>query len=493
MVITRRNGPDRQEERGEPVVGPMIQGQRTDGAGGTKVRCLKMASHRILIVDDEQPVLDVLGEVVEAAGYEATTVSEEEEALRAVQEKAYDLAIVDLQLRRLSGIDLMKKLRCVRQDMAVIILTGYGTIESAVEAMKQGAYGYLTKPITPRDLSDQIEKALEDRRLSAEISRLKSLLEEEHGSAVIVAESEGMQRILDVVSRVAQSDSTVYIHGESGTGKELIARTIHLASQRKDKPFVGLNCAALPETLLESTLFGHEKGAFTDALQARKGLFAQAHQGTIFLDEIGDMSLEIQAKVLRVLQERRFYPLGSEKLVEVDLRVIVATNKDLEEEVRKGLFRNDLFYRVHVIPIHLPPLRERKEDIPPLVDYFLGKLSRQMKKEIRGLSPSAMRKLMLHDWPGNVRELENALEYAAAVTRKDVITEDLVLETRRSAAEEKLGPLREERDAFERGYLIKLLQACQGNVSEAADLAGRGRTDFYSLLKKHDLDPADFR
>jgi len=444
-------------------------------------------------VDDEQPVLDVLGEVMQLAGYEATTVSEEEEALKAVQDKAYDLAIVDLQLRHLSGIDLMKKLRCFLRDMPVIILTGYGTIESAVEAMKQGAYSYLTKPIAPRDLRDHIEKALEDRRVTAEIDRLKALLEEEYGSAVIVARSDAMQRVLDVVSRVAQSDSTVYIHGESGTGKELIARTIHLASRRKERSFVALNCAALPETLLESTLFGHERGAFTGALQSKKGLFAQAHQGTMFLDEIGDMSLEIQAKVLRVLQERRFYPLGSEKLVEVDLRVIVATNKDLEEEARKGLFRSDLFYRIHVIPIHLPPLRDRKEDIPLLADYFLGRLGRQMKKEIRGLSPSAMRKLMLHDWPGNVRELENALEYAAAVTRRDVITEDLVLETRRSPTEEKLKPLKEERDAFERGYLIKLLQACQGNVSEAADLAGRGRTDFYSLLKKHDLDPADFR
>ncbi|MGA2108687.1 MAG: sigma-54 dependent transcriptional regulator [Syntrophorhabdales bacterium] len=452
-----------------------------------------MDLHRILIVDDEQPVLDVLGEVMQLAGYEATTVSEEEEALQAVQDKAYDLAIVDLQLRHLSGIDLMKKLRCFLRDMPVIILTGYGTIESAVEAMKQGAYSYLTKPIAPRDLRDHIEKALEDRRVTAEIDRLKALLEEEYGSAVIVARSDAMQRVLDVVSRVAQSDSTVYIHGESGTGKELIARTIHLASRRKERSFVALNCAALPETLLESTLFGHERGAFTGALQSKRGLFAQAHQGTMFLDEIGDMSLEIQAKVLRVLQERRFYPLGSEKLVEVDLRVIVATNKDLEEEARKGLFRSDLFYRIHVIPIHLPPLRDRKEDIPLLADYFLGRLGRQMKKEIRGLSPSAMRKLMLHDWPGNVRELENALEYAAAVTRRDVITEDLVLETRRSPTEEKLKPLKEERDAFERGYLIKLLQACQGNVSEAADLAGRGRTDFYSLLKKHDLDPADFR
>jgi len=452
-----------------------------------------MASRKILIVDDDVAVLQVLRDILLLAGYEVTTASEEGEALTAAKDQVFDLSIVDLQLQHQNGIDLMRKLGCILPDMPVIILTGYGTIESAVEAMKQGAYSYLTKPVNADDLRLHIDSALEERRLNAEIDRLKALLEEEHGSAKIVARSEKMQQVLDAVSRVAESDSTVYIHGESGTGKELIARTIHLASQRKEKPFVALNCAALPEALLESTLFGHEKGAFTGAVQTRKGLFAQAHGGTLFLDEIGDMSLEIQAKVLRVLEERRFYPLGSEKLVEVNLRLIVATNKDLEEEVRKGLFRSDLFYRIHVIPIHLPPLRERKEDIPGLVEYFITGLSRQMKKEIRGLSPSAMRKLMLHDWPGNVRELENALEYAAAVTRKDVITEDLVFEAPRSAPEQGWKPLKEARDAFERGYLIKLLQACQGNVSEASDLAGRGRTDFYSLLKKHDLDPADFR
>src|SRR4030042_3107359 len=223
-----------------------------------------------------------------------------------------------------------------------------------------------------------------------------------------------MHRVLEVVSRVAQTESTVCIQGESGTGKELIAKAIHLASPRKDKPFIALNCAALPEALLESKLFGHEKGAFTGAVRSTKGLFTQAHTGTIFLDEIGDMSLTIQAKVLRVLQERQFYPVGSEKLVDVDVRVIVATNKDLEEEVKKGLFRNDLYYRIRVIPIHLPPLRERKEDIQPLVDHFLKKYNDQMKKTIKGVMPEAMKKLMLHDWPGNVRELENTIESAMA-------------------------------------------------------------------------------
>ncbi len=452
-----------------------------------------MASGKILIVDDDRNLLEVLKVRVESAGYDVFAAVREQDALDAARSEAFDLSIVDLQLERSNGIALMKELRLLLPDMPVIILTAFGTIESAVQAMRQGAYGYLTKPFNPRDLFSHIEKALENSRLTVEINRLKGLLQEGYDSPDMVVRSDKMQQVLNIVSRVAGMDSTVYIHGESGTGKELIAKAIHLASDRKGKPFVALNCAALPESLLESRLFGHEKGAFTGAVQTTKGLFSQAHEGTIFLDEIGDMSLAIQAKLLRVLEERCFYPIGSEKLVEVDVRVIVATNKDLEEEVKKGLFRSDLFYRIHVIPIYLPPLRERKEDIPPLVEHFLGRLNQQMKKEIKGVTPEAMRKLMLHDWAGNVRELENTLEYAAAMTRDDVLTEEFILPSRHSPSEEPFRPLKEARDAFERGYLIKLLQACKGNISEAADLAGKYRTDFYTLLKKHSLNPADFR
>lgn len=452
-----------------------------------------MAFGKILIVDDDRNLLEVLKVRVESAGYEVTTVTNEDEALEAARNDTFDLSILDLQLEQTDGITLMQELRLVIPDMPVIILTAFGTIESAVQAVKKGAYGYLTKPFNPQDLFANIEKALENSQLTREISHLKGLLEDEHGSPNIIAESEKMHQILTIVSRVAPSDSTIYVGGESGTGKELIAKAIHLASTRKDKPFIGLNCAALPESLLESRLFGHEKGAFTGAVQSAKGLFMQAHKGTLFLDEIGDMSLPIQAKVLRVLQERAFYPIGSDKLVEVDTRVIVATNKHLEEEVKKGLFREDLFYRIHVIPIYLPPLRERKEDIPPLVEYFLERLNKQMKRQIKGLTPEAMRKIMLHDWPGNVRELENTLEYAAAMARGDLITEEFVFPPRRGSSEEPLKSLKEARDAFERGYLIKLLQACRGNVSEAADLAGRYRTDFYTLMKKHNLNAADFR
>jgi two-component system response regulator GlrR len=309
----------------------------------------------------------------------------------------------------------------------------------------------------------------------------------------MVARSEKMKRVLEIVSQIAKTESTVYIHGESGTGKELIAKAIHLASERKDNPFVAINCAALPETLLESELFGHEKGSFTGAVRSTKGLFTQAHAGTLFLDEIGDMPLPIQAKLLRALQERQFYPVGSEKSVEVDVRVIVATQKDLESYVKQGQFREDLFYRIHVIPIHLPPLRERKDDIPPLVEYFLKKFNQQMKKEVKGLTPQAMQKLMLYDWPGNVRELENTVEYSVAMTRQDMITEDFILQTKEVIDQEPLKPLKEARDAYEKSYLMHLLEICSGNVSKAAKLAGKYRADFYDLLKKHNLKSEDFK
>ena len=452
-----------------------------------------MASGRILIVDDDRSLIEVLKVRVESAGYEVTTALKEETALAAAKEQVFDLAIIDLQLDGTNGIELMQKIHLLIPELPVIILTAHGSIESAVEAMKQGAYSYVTKPFNARDLLLQVEKALENRVLKNEIRRLKTFLEEEYDFGNMVARSEKMKSVLEIVTRIADNDSTVYIQGESGTGKELIAKAIHMASQRKDKPFIALNCAAIPENLLESKLFGHERGAFTGATQSTRGSFTQAHMGTIFLDEIGDMSLTIQAKVLRVLQERQFYPVGSEKLVEVDVRVIVATNKDLEEEVKKGLFRTDLYYRIHVIPIHLPPLRERKEDIQPLVEHFLKRFNQHMKKEVKGVTAEAMKKLLLYDWPGNVRELENTIEFAMAMTQLDYITEDYVLQSKTLPADETLKPLKDAKNAFERSYLIGLLQICKGNVSEAAELAGKYRADFYSLLNKHNLNAADFR
>jgi two-component system response regulator GlrR len=452
-----------------------------------------MSLGKILVVDDDGNLLELIKMRLESSNYEVTTALIEEDAVEAAKRQVFDLSIVDLQLAQKDGISLMEELHLILPEMPVIILTAYGSIESAVEAMKRGAYSYLTKPFSPQDLLLQIERAMENRRLIFEIRRLRGLLEEKYHFLNIVSKSEKIQRVLEGVSKIAKTESTVYIHGESGTGKELIAKAIHLASDRKDKPFVAINCAALPETLLESELFGHEKGAFTGAVRNKKGLFAQAHEGTIFLDEIGDMPPSTQAKLLRVLQERKFYAVGGEKPSEVDVRVIVATNKDLEDQTKQGLFREDLFYRIHVIPVYLPPLRERKEDIPPLVEHFLKRFGQQMKKEVKGLTPVAMQRLMLHDWPGNVRELENTIEYAVAMTHQDVITEDLVLQTKGTVSPEQLKPLKEARDAYEKSYLIRLLEICKGNVTQAARLAGKYRSDFYDLLKKHDLNTEDFK
>jgi two-component system, NtrC family, response regulator GlrR len=464
---------------------------------------------KLLVVDDDSNLVELVAMKLQAANYTVATALTEEDALKAVTNDVFDLCIVDLRLAGRNGISLMTELHSVNPEMPVIILTGHASVESAVEAMKKGAYSYLTKPFDTPELLLQIERALENRRLNSEVQRLKELLQERYDFTNIIAKSERMRNVLDIVSRVAGIESTVFLQGESGTGKEIIAKAIHLASQRRDKAFVAINCAALPPTLLESELFGHEKGAYTGANRSTKGLLSQADGGTIFLDEIGDMPTCLQAKLLRVLQEREFYPVGSEKPVQVDVRIITATNKDLQGEVKEGNFREDLFYRLHVIPIHLPPLRERKEDIPHLANRFQKIISQQMKKDVKGITPQAMQKLMLHDWPGNVRELENTLEYAVAMTPLDMITEEFVLQTKPSApqtpSQEKTGPqmnialngpvrsYKETRYQFEKDYLAKILEICSGKASEAAKLAGKCRTDFYELLRKHEIRVENFK
>jgi two-component system response regulator GlrR len=468
-----------------------------------------MVAPKILVVDDDKNLLELAKTRLAAANYGVTVALGQEEALEAVNNESFDLAIVDLRLADEDGITLMEKLHAIFPGMPVIILTGHASVEGAVDAMKRGAYTYLTKPFDPRELILQIGRALESCKLASENQMLKGMLKEKYDFANIVAKSDKMQRVLEAVSRIAKTDSTVYIHGESGTGKELIAKAIHLASPRKDKPFVAINCAAIPETLLESELFGHEKGAFTGAVRSTKGLFTQANEGTLFLDEIGDMPLSIQVKLLRALEERQFYPVGGEKPVQVDVRVVVATKKDLVEEVKKGQFREDLFYRIHVIPIVLPPLKDRIEDIPYLVDHLLKKISQQMKRDVKGLTPKAMEQLMQHDWPGNVRELENTLEYAVTMTQRDVVTDDLVLQTKVSTGavattgdtiQAQLLPtngsfktLKEARSEFERAYLVRLLHSCNGKATRAAEIAGKYRADFYDLLKKHDIKLAEFK
>lgn len=449
-------------------------------------------SKKLLVVDDDSNFLKLIRLRLELAGYEVETALDEDEAISKVKEETFALSIVDLKLVNKDGITLMEEMHSISPYMPIIILTAHGSIESAVEATKKGAFNFLNKPFDPEELLLQIEKALENQRLVSEVKRLEGLLKDRHDFKNIIARSARMRGILDLVSRIAGTDSTVYISGESGTGKEVIARSIHLASERRDNPFVAINCAAIPETLMESQLFGHERGAFTDAKRSYEGMFAQADKGTIFLDEIGDMSLSIQAKLLRVLQEKQFYPIGGSKPVQVDVRVIVATNKDLETEVKNGNFREDLYYRIHVVPVEIPPLRERKEDIPLLAEHFLKQISRRMKKDIKAISPMAMQKLMLYDWPGNVRQLENTIEQAIALSRHDVLTEDYVLPSKDLSAE-PLMPFKEAVEDFKKGYVVRLLEFTKGNVSKAADLAGKYRADFHNLVKKYNLKPEDFK
>ena len=451
-----------------------------------------MTTGKILVVDDDSNLLEVIKMRLESAKYDVVTALREEDALASAETQIFDVSIIDLQLADMDGITLMERVHQINPHIPVIILTAHGSIENAVEAVKKGAYSYLTKPFDPEALLCQITSAMESSRLTLEIKRLKRLVEEKYEFGNIVAKSTKMQMVLDLVTRIAKTDSTVYIHGESGTGKELVAKAIHVGSERKDKPFVAINCAALPDTLLESELFGYEKGAFTGAVQSTKGLFTQAHDGTIFLDEIGDMPLMLQSKILRILEERQFYPLGSKKPIDVDVRVIVATNKDLQKEVKEGHFREDLYYRIHVIPINMPTLRDRKEDIPSLIYQFLDDFNRKMKVKVKGLSPEAMQKLMLHDWPGNVRELKNTIEFAMALTRTDVISEDLILQTNKQAPN-KLSPLKEAKAAFEKNYIVQLLELTNGNISKASELAGKYRADFYQLLKKYDLKPEEYK
>ncbi len=451
-------------------------------------------SPSILIVDDDRNFLFLLAKRLESANYRVVAVSEEQEALETVRSGLVDLSILDLQLANKDGISLMQEIHAIEPRMPIIILTAHGNIPSAVEAMKKGAFSYLTKPYDPEELLITVERSLETGRLSKEVERLQGTLETRYAFENIVAKSKKMKEVLDTVAQIAGTDCTVLLQGESGTGKELIAKAIHFASARKARPFVAINCASIPDTLLESNLFGHEKGAFTGADKKTKGLFCAADKGTILLDEIGDMPLSVQAKVLRFLQDRKFYPLGSETEVEVDVRVIAATNKELQAEVRKGSFRQDLFYRIHVVPIHLPPLRERKEDIPFLVGHFLKKFSQQMKKQVHMLSPRAMEKLVAYHWPGNVRELENTIEYAVAMAKAEVIEHDSVLATSRSFSQDReIKPFKEAKTSFEKEYVLHLLNVCKGNVSQAARLSGKNRADFYELLRKYDLKPEEFK
>ena len=453
---------------------------------------MRERKEKILVVDDDRNILKVIRMRLVSGGYYVTSVTGAEAALKLAEKEPFDLALIDLKLNGQDGIQLMENIHHINPHIPVIILTAHGTIKSAVHAMKKGAYSYLTKPFDGHELLQQINNCLEKNRLSKEVKRLRELVEQTYGFDKIIGNSDKIKRVLAQVAQAAATDSNVYIEGESGTGKELIAKSLHVASNRKDGPFIAVNCSAIPENLMESEMFGYEKGAFTGADRSKKGLFVQADFGTFFLDEISEMHSSMQVKMLRVLEEKEFYPVGGRQTVKVDCRIIAASNKNLEQEIEKGNFREDLFYRIHVIPIKLPPLSERKEDIPILSRYFLQKISREMGKEIEEFSTDAMQKLISYPWPGNIRELENTIECAVAMTKRNIITEDLILQTQ-NISPEGLKSFKYAKESFEKNYLIQLFELTRGNVSKAADLAGKYRADIYELIKKYNLKLTDFR
>jgi two-component system response regulator GlrR len=453
---------------------------------------MRERKEKILVVDDDRNILQVIRMRLESGGYYVASVTGPKLALKLTEKEPFDLALIDLKLNGQDGIQLMESIHQINPHIPVIILTAHGTIKSAVNAMKKGAYSYLTKPFDGHELLQQIDNCLEKSRLSKEVKRLRELVEQTYGFDNIIGNSDKIKKVLAQVAQAAATDSNVYIEGESGTGKELVAKSLHVASNRKDGPFIAVNCSAIPENLMESEMFGYEKGAFTGADRSKKGLFVQADSGTFFLDEISEMHLSMQVKILRALEEREFYPVGSTQTVKVDCRIIAASNKNLEQEVEKGNFREDLFYRIHVIPIKLPPLSERKEDIPILSRYFLKKISKEMGKEIDELSTDAMQKLISYPWPGNIRELENTIECAVAMTKRNIITEDLILQTQ-NISPEGLKSFKYAKENFEKNYLIQLFELTRGNVSKAAKLAGKYRADIYELVKKYNLKLTDFR
>jgi two-component system response regulator GlrR len=447
---------------------------------------------RILVVDDEEGLLKLLTIRLEAMGYKVTPCSSGESAVAEARRGSFDLAITDLRLPGIDGLVVMQELKAIHSNIPVIVLTAHGSIPNAVEAMQKGAVGYLTKPFDNKELKVYIEKALGQQRMNQEIQRLKSLVKELYGIENVVATSQPMQVLLQQVRQVADTDATICLAGETGTGKEIIARVIHCNSRRARGPFIAVNCGAIPESLFESELFGHARGAFTGAHGSKRGLFQSADGGTLFLDEIGEMPLNMQVKLLRALQEREIQVVGADRPIKVDARIITATNKDLWQAVQALSFREDLYYRICVFPLTIPPLRERREDIAPLAHHFLNHSAKRMNKSIRGIVPEAMEKLVRYHWPGNVRELENTIEKAVVMAMQDMITPDLLPSiTVTPAVEGQLKPLTEAKEEFEKSYLKELLQVSGGNISRAAQFAGRYRADFYKLLRKYGLHPGD--
>ncbi len=444
------------------------------------------ADTRVLVVDDEEIVRESLGGWLEKDGYAVASAADGRTAVERMKSEGWNVVLVDLKMPGMDGLQVLEEARKLQPDASVIMMTAYATVDTAVAAMKLGAFDYLIKPFDPEELTLLLKKVVAQQNLIRENAVLRQALRKEHRFHELVSKSPTMQRVFELALVAARSNSTILILGESGTGKEVIARAIHAESQRPEGPFVAVSCAALTETLLESELFGHEKGAFTGAVARRKGKLESADGGTLFLDEVGDISPKLQLDLLRVLEERRFHRVGGSELIEVDVRVVAATNRDLEKAVASGSFREDLYYRLNVIRVTLPPLRERKEDIPLLVEHFLERLEAELKRQIR-IAPEAMAVLLAHSWPGNVRELRNVLERGAVVAQGGVVRPaDLGLEP--EPARERGGATAQlTLEEMERRHIAEVLGHAGGNVSQAARLLGIDRVTLYNKMRKYRL------
>jgi nitrogen regulation protein NR(I) len=464
-------------------------------------------SKKILIIDDDESVRDLLHAFFKDQGFDVTTAINGKEGLEILQNEHFDLFIVDLVMPEMSGIDLLKSVANFNIDTPSIVITAFATVTTAVEAMKLGAFDYITKPFSLDELMIVVKRCLEISRLKKENINLKKQLKQKFEFGGLIGSSLEMQKVFDLIKKIADTDSTVLIYGESGTGKELVAKVIHYNSQRYQKPFVPLNCAAIPKDLLESELFGHEKGAFTGAINTRIGRFELANGGTIFLDEIGELHPSLQVKLLRVLQEREFERVGGTKTIKVDVRILAATNRDLEKAIADGIFREDLYYRLNVIPLKLPPLRDRKEDIPILIDHFIHKFSKKKKKEEIKISPEAMNCLINYHWPGNVRELENIIERLVILCDKVVTVDDLPERLRIRTGTTEIASYMSEHiidktnfdnlilpkdgidlnsliDKIERDLIVQAIHRTKGVKSKAAALLGLNRTTLIEKMKK---------
>ena len=455
-----------------------------------------MTKERILVVDDSEGTRNLCSKILEKDGYDTAVAADGSEALDKIRNDSYDLVLTDLMMPNIDGMELLEQVKKEHPELPVIIITAYASVSTAVEAIKKGAYDYVPKPFNTGELQITVRKALDARNLRRENIELKKELKDKYHYDNIVGTSGAMQKIYRLIDKAAGSNSNVVIYGESGTGKELIARAIHFSSPRASEKFVPVSCGAIPETLLESELFGYVKGAFTGANSDKRGMFEVANKGTLFLDEIGDIPAPIQVKLLRVLQEREITPIGGTKSVKIDIRLVSATNRDLSKEVEQGNFRQDLFYRLHVVPIYLPPLRERKEDIPLLAEHFLRKYCKENNKNIRGFSAEVMNQLMNHNWPGNVRELENIVQRIVTFEDGEVAAVDSLppnfqqqIEYHEKFYKDNLENLQDLIDQVEKHHILRILRETGGRRTETARRLGIDRRTLYGKIKKYAVTP----